>query len=134
MPTDDEDPRQDDGISERRHREPDRPRRRRRRDEDDEDDERDYRSDYTDQTGGLIPYKNGWALVSYYCGVFALIPCVGGALGIFAVVFGFLGLSHARLHPESKGTVHAIIGITLGILVVLFHLVVFGLMAMSSRW
>ena len=103
----------------------DRPRARRRSDEDDYEDPEDRRARRRrgegDATGGLIPYKNAKALASYYCGVFALIPCVGLILGPIAVVLGFLGLAHANKLPESKGKAHAIVGIVLGGLVTLAH-------------
>ena len=118
----------------------DRPRARRSRDTDSEREERprsgrdddDYedpadrkarrRKGSGDATGGLIPYKNAKALASYYCGVFALIPCLGAVLGPIAVVLGFLGLAHANKMPESKGKAHAIVGIVLGLLVVVGHI------------
>ncbi len=103
----------------------DRPRARRRSDEDDYEDPEDRRARRRrgegDATGGLIPYKNAKALASYYCGVFALIPCVGLILGPIAVVLGFLGLAHANKLPESKGKAHAIVGIVLGVFVTLAH-------------
>ena len=67
-----------------------------------------------DATGGLIPYKNVPALVGYYVGVFALIPCIGIPLGIAAIVLGILGLRKAQRQPEVKGKVHAWIAIVLG--------------------
>ena len=73
---------------------------------------------------GVIPYKNGKALAAYYTGVFSLIPCLGGLLGPIAVVLGFLGLMHAKKYPETAGQVHAIVGIVLGSLVILGHVVV----------
>lgn len=97
----------------------DRPRRRRR----DDDDEAEARRSGSDATGGLIPYKNGKALAAYYCGVFALIPCVGGVLGVLAIVFGFLGLSHAKKFPEARGQAHAITGIVLGVICCLLWIV-----------
>jgi hypothetical protein len=100
---------------------------RRRRDEDDYDDDDDRprrrRRDEGDATGGLIPYKNGKALASYYCGVFALIPCVGAILGPIAIILGFLGLSYAKKYPEAKGQAHAIVGIVLGVLTALAYIV-----------
>ncbi len=102
--------------------------RRRSRDEDEEEDEDDSdalvrrrvrRRDETDATGGLIPYKNGMALASYYVGVFSLIPCLGILLGILAIIFGILGLRHASLYPNSRGQAHAIIGIVLGVIGIL---------------
>jgi hypothetical protein len=67
-----------------------------------------------DSTGGVIPYKNPKALIAYYCGVFSLMPCLGIVPGITGVVLGILGLKHRALHPETKGSVHAWIGIVLG--------------------
>jgi hypothetical protein len=65
-----------------------------------------------DATGGIIPYKNPYALIAYYCGVFSIIPCF--PIGLAALVLGILRLKHARQHPESKGKVHAWIGIVAG--------------------
>ncbi len=93
----------------------DRPRPRRRRDDDDDYDDRPRRrSGGGDPTGGLIPYKNGMALAAYYCGVFSFIPCLWGLLSLLAIIFGFVGLSHANKHPEAKGKGHAIAGIVCG--------------------
>ncbi len=65
-----------------------------------------------DATGGLIPYKNVPALIAYYCGVFALIPCF--PIGIAGFVLGIIGLKRARANPVVKGKVHAWIGIVAG--------------------
>ncbi len=94
----------------------------RRRADDDYDDEdyddrevrRRVRKPEGDATGGVIPYKNGPALASYYCGVFSLIPCVGIPLGITALVLGILGLKKRRENPQVRGAAHAWIGIILG--------------------
>ena len=67
-----------------------------------------------DATGGLIPYKNGPALSAYYCGIFALLPCLGLVLGPIAFVLGILGLKKRAREPEVKGGVHAWIGILFG--------------------
>src|SRR5262245_51403513 len=100
------------------------PRRRRRprlRDEDEDDPDRFRRSDGIE---ALIPYKNPKALLAYYLGVFALIPCLGLALGPAAMVLGVLGLKYRNQHPTAGGTGHAIAGIVLGTLVLLAHLAV----------
>jgi hypothetical protein len=113
MPRDEDDdlpPKQPRRREDDEYEDDDRPRRRRRRDDEDDD----YEARQTDATGGLIPYKNGKALAAYYCGVFALIPCVGGILGPLAIIFGFLGLSHAKKYPRAGGKGHAITGIVLG--------------------
>jgi hypothetical protein len=62
----------------------------------------------------IIPYKNPKALAAYYLAVFSLIPCLGGLLGLAALILGFLGLSAASAHPEAKGKAHAWVGILLG--------------------
>jgi hypothetical protein len=99
-----------------------RPRReRRRRDVEDEDDPDRFRQ--RDAIETLIPYRNALALISYYLGVFALIPCAGLVLGPAALILGFLGLNYRKKHPTSGGTAHAIVGIVLGSLVLLGHLV-----------
>jgi hypothetical protein len=67
----------------------------------------------------LIPYKNGKALVAYYCGVFSLIPCLGFILGPIALIFGILGVRYAKAYPTAKGMGHAIAGIVLGALTTL---------------
>lgn len=71
----------------------------------------------------VIPYRNAQALLAYYCGVFALIPCLGIPLAIAAMVLGFLGRSYALDHPGSHGTAHAWAGIVLGALVLIAHAV-----------
>jgi len=75
-----------------------------------------------DATGGLIPYKNMPALIGYYLGVAALIPCVGPLFGIAAVILGILGLQKKKREPHVKGTAHAIVAIVLG----LFSIVLYG--------
>jgi hypothetical protein len=108
---------------------------RRRRDEDDYEDPGDRRARRGrrgDATGGLIPYKNAKALASYYCGVFALIPCLGAILGPIALVLGFMGLAHANKMPESKGKAHAIVGIVLGGLVILGHIAAVAMMGFGA--
>src|SRR5262245_5128056 len=111
----------------RRDDEPNRERPRRRRDDDDEFDDDDdrprrRREDEGDATGGLIPYKNGMALASYYTGVFGLIPCLGLILAPIALVLGILGLGYAKKHPTARGKAHAWVGIVLGMLVLLVHI------------
>ncbi len=64
--------------------------------------------------GGLIPYKNSSALIAYYLGVFSIIPFLGIFLGITAFILGLKGLRFTKKHPESKGKIHAWIGILAG--------------------
>ena len=85
-----------------------------------------------DATGGLIPYKNGPALWSYYLGIFSLICCFFGLpLGIVPLVLGIMGLRKRALQPEVKGSVHAWIGIVCGAISTLVPILfwVFFLMA-----
>jgi hypothetical protein len=85
-----------------------------------EDDDEFYRNP-DDPVATIIPYTNPKALIAYYCGVFALIPCAGALLGPVALVLGILGLSYVKQHPTAKGTGHAIAGIVLGSLALLFN-------------
>ncbi|HEY1860917.1 MAG TPA: DUF4190 domain-containing protein [Gemmataceae bacterium] len=121
-------PRRDDDYDDRD--DDDRPRRRRRRDFDDEDDDDDYEQESPVST--IIPYKNAMALAAYYCGVFSLIPCLGGLLGPAAFVLGILGLRYVRKHPTAHGTGHAITGIILGGITGLAHLVLVILLAVGG--
>lgn len=72
----------------------------------------------------LIPYKNPYALMAYYFGIFAIIPCIGLLLGPAAVVLGIMGLKQAKAHPESRGKVHAWVGIICGAVFGLINLAV----------
>jgi len=76
----------------------------------------------------LIPTKNPCALTAYYLGVFSLIPCIGLALAIPALILGIKGLSFYNQHPEAKGKAHALVGIIMG---GLFTLVWGGLVLMT---
>lgn len=68
----------------------------------------------SDNTGGLIPYKNPPALTAYYLAVASLIPCIGILTGIPALILGIKGLKRANREPWIKGKAHAWIGIILG--------------------
>jgi len=74
-----------------------------------------------DATGGLIPYKNSQALLSYYLGVFGLIPFVGLLLATPAVILAVTGMKKAKSNPQIKGTFHAWVGLILGSLSLLYH-------------
>jgi hypothetical protein len=70
----------------------------------------------------FIPYRNVPALVGYYCGVFALIPCF--PIGLAGLVLGIIGLIKANREPEIRGKVHAWVGIIAGGLFGLLWLIV----------
>ena len=82
--------------------------------------------------GGLIPYKNAQALWAYYLGIFSLIPCFGIPLGIAALVLGISGLTKAKQHPETKGKVHAWVGIFLGGLSALINILVISVLVVKG--
>lgn len=67
-----------------------------------------------DATGGVIPYKNGPALTSYYLAVASLIPCFGLLTGIPAFFLGLKGLKKVKAEPWVRGSAHAWIGIVAG--------------------
>jgi hypothetical protein len=64
-----------------------------------------------DSTGGVIPYKNGPALTSYYLAVASLIPCLGLLTGVPAFFLGLRGLKRVKAEPWVRGTAHAWIGV-----------------------
>ncbi len=61
--------------------------------------------------GGLIPYKNSKALLSYYMGLFAVLPVFGLILAVPALILGIKGLKFANSNPEARGKAHAWVGI-----------------------
>jgi len=69
-----------------------------------------------DATGGIIPYKNPHALTAYYLSIFGLFPLLGFFLAVPAVILGISGLRKRKANPVIKGSVHAWIGIVLGLL------------------
>jgi hypothetical protein len=73
-----------------------------------------------DATGGVIPYKNPKALMSYYLGIFSGFPLIGFPIGIVAVILGIMGLRDRARNPVIKGSVHAGIGIGCGGIFTLF--------------
>ena len=91
----------------------------------------DMTSGESDATGGSIPYKNSKSLASYYVGVFSLIPIFGLILGLVAIVLGILGWRDYRRNPQIRGQVHCWVGIVIGSIVVLIHLLLIGAMLMA---
>jgi hypothetical protein len=83
-----------------------------------------------DALSSVIPYKNVPALIGYYCGVFAIIPCL--FIGWAGLVLGIMGLKRAKEHPEAKGKVHAWIGIIAGGFFALLYTVGTIMMAVAS--
>ena len=61
----------------------------------------------SDPFSALIPYKNANALASYYLGLFSILPLVGLALAVVALVLGVKGLKFAKDNPTAKGKGHA---------------------------
>lgn len=81
-----------------------------------------------DATGGVIPYKNPAALAAYYLGLFSMLPCIGLALAIPALVLGIIGLRNRAKNPAIKGSVHAWIGIVMGAI----FTIIWGLMLVGG--
>jgi hypothetical protein len=68
-----------------------------------------------DATGGVIPYKNPYALTAYYLGLFGLICCITPVpVGLLPLILGIIGLRKRAQNPAIKGSVHAWIGIICG--------------------
>jgi hypothetical protein len=71
---------------------------------------------------GMIPYKNPPALIGYYMAVASLIPFLGAAFGLAAVILGIIGLRKRMRNPAVRGMAHALIAIIGGG----FFLIVWG--------
>jgi len=74
--------------------------------------------------GSAMPEKNTPALISYYMGLFSLIPCLGLLLGLPAFIAGIVGLLIQRKNPQAKGGVHAWTGIIAGAITFLLNLAI----------
>ena len=85
-----------------------------------------------DATGGVIPYKNPCALIAYYLGIFGMFPCLGIVLSVPAFVLGILGLRYRAQNPHVKGSVHAWIGIVLGGVFSIAHLLGWALIIYAA--
>ncbi len=81
----------------------------------------------------LIPAKNVNALLAYYFGVFALIPCLGLILGIGAVVLGIRGKQACERDPNMPGKAHAWAGIVLGLITFLANAAAIAWIFFGSR-
>jgi hypothetical protein len=76
----------------------------------------------------MIPTKNPTSLVSYYCGVFGLIPALGLLLGPIAVLTGLIGIVYSR-KPATAGGLghligglgHSITGLVLGLIASVYN-------------
>ena len=76
-------------------------------------------SSQSDATGGLIPYKNLYALVGYYLSIFSMIPFVGIPLGVAGIICGIVGVRRRNRNPMVRGTAHAWFAILFSALVIL---------------
>lgn len=85
-----------------------------------------------DVTGGVIPYKNPQALLSYYFGIFGLVPLLGIPFALAAIILGIVGLKRRKLTPAVRGQVHAWIGMVLGASSLLGHIVVIALIIVAK--
>jgi hypothetical protein len=109
----------------------DRPRRRRRDEEDDYDEDRPRfrRRDLRQPDPGLgvlLPVnQSALAILAGYAGLFSCFPVLGLVLGPLAIVLGILAIRSINRDPEQRqgGAYRAIIGIILGTVATLAHLV-----------
>ncbi len=86
-----------------------------------------------DATGGLIPYKNPMALISYYVGVASLIPCIGLVLALVSIVLAILGLRAAKQNPIISGRAHAWVGIALSLFSGFYHTAIIVFMVITAN-
>lgn len=62
----------------------------------------------------MIPTKNKPALLSYYFGVFGLLPFVGFPFAITAIILAKKGLKQFAENPTPGAKIHAQVGLYLG--------------------
>jgi hypothetical protein len=79
----------------------------------------------------VIPTKNPPALISYYMGIFSIMPILGAALGVVAIVFGVNGVRKLKEEPNLPGKTHAYVGMGCGTLGLLINLVIIGSVVMG---
>ena len=81
----------------------------------------------------IIPTKNVKALLAYYFGVFAFVPCFTIPLAPAALICGILGLRECKRNPGLPGKGHAITGIVLGSVLLLACIAVAAILLLSSQ-
>jgi hypothetical protein len=72
----------------------------------------------------MIPANNGHALLSYYLGLFSIVPCVGLPMAILALRSAKLALQAAKSHPHAVGKSHAYVGAGCGLVGLIFNLII----------
>lgn len=75
----------------------------------------------SDATGGLIPYKNPYALTGYYLSIFSLIPFVGIFLGVAGLICGIVGIRRRNQNSVLRGRAHAWFAVLFSTLVILIQ-------------
>jgi hypothetical protein len=127
----------------------DRPRRRRPHDDDDDDEEEEYRRkrrriakrtpnpDEDLATGLLVPIGvSGWAMASFFCGLFGCIPVIGAPLALAAFVCGIIALVKRRresTYGAVTGNIRAVIGLALGGVMIAVNLFILFLYLTERR-
>lgn len=86
-----------------------------------------FASDLNADGPRVVPVRNPAALTAYYLGIVALLPLVGLVVGPVAIGLGVTGLRKRRQNPRVHGSVHARVGIVLGIVGILI-----GLLALAG--
>ena len=64
----------------------------------------------------IIPWRNKYAIIGYYIGIFGLIPLLGIPLALCAIVLGILGIGQWKKNHRAHGLAHSIIAIGCGLL------------------
>lgn len=73
------------------------------------------------------------ALIAYYTGVAALIPCLGLILSVVSIILAVLGLRAAKQNPVISGTAHAWVGIGLSLFSMFYHVAIVVFMVMTAN-
>ncbi|OJU62699.1 MAG: hypothetical protein BGO01_09820 [Armatimonadetes bacterium 55-13] len=65
--------------------------------------------------GGMIPLGNSASLISYYCSIAGLLPCLALVCAPIAIVYARKGLKAHAENPVIGGRTHSLVGLYLGI-------------------
>lgn len=82
----------------------------------------------------MIPTKNVPSLISYYLGIFGLIPFLGLPFAIGAVVLGHIAMKQFRANPTPGAKGHAMTGLILGYFEIACFLIFIGFMILASMY
>lgn len=79
----------------------------------------------------IMPTKNGPSIISYYCGVFGLLPFIGIPFAVIAIIYGHKALKIYKKQPSPGAKAHALTGLIFGYIATVCFLLFFMLIALG---